>query len=309
MKQRGITDPAQKEEVRHGAYIFPLQKYHTALDPLHPVVQAHWHEESEFTLITRGRCRYHMNLDDEPVEAGDLLFIPPLLLHSAAPPDPAETLPADTPFMESDTFVFHLNFLGGNAADICSMRYLTPLQNQELSVPNLIRRSHPAYGEILAVFEELNRAYEMTDTGYELAIKSLLLRLLCILIQNQPLHTSAESAGSPANIEKIRNVLSYIEDHYAEPLSIEELSSLCYFSQYHFMRFFKRHVGMTCVEYINNLRLEKALEQFEQGNTSILDVSLSVGFSNLSYFHRAFLKKYHLTPKTYLNLQHENQVE
>jgi AraC-like DNA-binding protein len=49
------------------------------------------------------------------------------------------------------------------------------------------------------------------------------------------------------------------------------------------------------------MRLEKAVELFEKGNTSILDVSLSVGFHNLSYFHRAFKKKYHMTPLSFIN--------
>ena len=77
-------------------------------------------------------------------------------------------------------------------------------------------------------------------------------------------------------------------------------------SDYHFMRFFKKHMSMTCIEYINNLRLEKSVEQFEQGNTSILDVSLSVGFHNLSYFHRAFKKKYHMTPRSFIKQLQEN---
>lgn len=45
-------------------------------------------------------------------------------------------------------------------------------------------------------------------------------------------------------------------------------------------------MNMTVVEYLNNLRLEKAVELFEQGNTSILEVSLATGFHNLSYFHK-----------------------
>lgn len=49
-------------------------------------------------------------------------------------------------------------------------------------------------------------------------------------------------------------------------------------------------MNMTCIEYINNVRLEKAVEMFEHGNTSIMDVSMSVGYNNLSYFHRAFKK-------------------
>ena len=83
-------------------------------------------------------------------------------------------------------------------------------------------------------------------------------------------------------------------------VSVPELAKMCYFSEYHFMRFFRKHMNMTCVEYINNLRLEKAVELFEQGNSSILDVSLSVGFHNLSYFHRAFKKKYNMTPLTFM---------
>ena len=98
----------------------------------------------------------------------------------------------------------------------------------------------------------------------------------------------------------LKAVLDYIELHYPDSISISELARLCFFSDYHFMRFFKKHMGMTCVEYLNNLRLEKSVELFEQGNSSILEVSLSVGFHNLSYFHRAFKKKYHVTPLAFI---------
>ena len=73
--------------------------------------------------------------------------------------------------------------------------------------------------------------------------------------------------------DKIKNVLDYIELHYSETITVSQLAKLCYFSDYHFMRFFKKHMNMTCVEYINNLRLEKAVELFEKGNSSIMEVS------------------------------------
>ena len=99
----------------------------------------------------------------------------------------------------------------------------------------------------------------------------------------------------------LKKVLDYIELNYSEVIIVSELADICNFSDYHFMRFFKKYMNMTCIEYINNLRLEKAVELFEKGNTSILDVSLSVGFHNLSYFHRAFKKKYHMTPLSFIN--------
>ena len=64
----------------------------------------------------------------------------------------------------------------------------------------------------------------------------------------------------------------------------------------HFIHFFKKYVGMSCIEYINNVRLEQAALQLESNTDTTLDVSLAVGFRNLSYFHRAFKKKYGMTP-------------
>ena len=58
---------------------------------------------------------------------------------------------------------------------------------------------------------------------------------------------------------------------------------------------------MSCIEYINNVRLEQAALQLESNTDTTLDVSLAVGFRNLSYFHRAFKKKYGMTPLTFIN--------
>ena len=121
------------------------------------------------------------------------------------------------------------------------------------------------------------------------------MQTIFLLLQYSKRNLSSDTGTSS---DKLKQVLDYIEVHYAENITISELAKLCYFSDYHFMRFFKKHMNMTCVEYINNLRLEKAVELFEQGNTSVLDVSLSVGFHNLSYFHRAFKKKYGMTPRS-----------
>ena len=279
----------QKEDAKHGEAFFPVQKYITNLKLDYPVVTTHWHEEAEFTLITEGQALYHIDLAEYPVEAGDLLFIPPLVLHSISL--------QEYPKISSETYVFHMNFLGGNSTDICSTRYLTPLMNQEFSMPYLIKPEHPAYASLRKIFNQINSLYVAAVPGYELALKSLFLQTIFLLLQYSKRNLSSDTGTSS---DKLKQVLDYIEVHYAENITISELAKLCYFSDYHFMRFFKKHMNMTCVEYINNLRLEKSVELFEQGNTSILDVSLSTGFHNLSYFHKVFKRKYHMTPKSFL---------
>lgn len=279
----------QKEDAKHGEAFFPVQKYITNLKPDYPVVTTHWHNEAEFTLITEGQALYQIDLTEYPVEAGDLLFVPPLVLHSISL--------QEYPKISSETYVFHMNFLGGNSTDICSTRYLTPLMNQEFSMPYLIKPEHPAYASLRKIFNQINSLYGEAVTGYELALKSLFLQAIFLLLQYSKRNLSS---GTDTSSDKLKQVLDYIETHYAENITISELAKLCYFSDYHFMRFFKKHMNMTCVEYINNLRLEKSVELFEQGNTSILDVSLSTGFHNLSYFHKVFKRKYHMTPKSFL---------
>ncbi len=280
----------QKEDAKHGESFFPVQKYITNLSSEYMGVTNHWHEEAELTLITSGKCIYKIDLVEYEVEEGDILFVPPLFLHSI-------TL-GNNKKVSSETYVFHLKFLGGNSTDICSTRYLAPIMNQEFSMPYVIKPNYPAYVYLRKIFNQINTTYDESIIGYELALKSLFLQTIFLLLQYSKKVAVPETEKVS---DKIKNVLDYIELHYSETITVSQLAKLCYFSDYHFMRFFKKHMNMTCVEYINNLRLEKAVELFEKGNSSIMEVSLSVGFHNLSYFHRAFKKKYRMTPLSFIN--------
>lgn len=280
----------QKEDAKHGESFFPVQKYITNLSSEYMGVTNHWHEEAELTLITSGKCIYKIDLVEYEVEEGDILFVPPLFLHSI-------TL-GNNKKVSSETYVFHLKFLGGNSTDICSTRYLAPIMNQEFSMPYVIKPNYPVYVSLRKIFNQINTTYDESIIGYELALKSLFLQTIFLLLQYSKKVAVAETEKVS---DKIKNVLDYIELHYSETITVSQLAKLCYFSDYHFMRFFKKHMNMTCVEYINNLRLEKAVELFEKGNSSIMEVSLSVGFHNLSYFHRAFKKKYRMTPLSFIN--------
>ena len=291
MKRLQTLALEQKEDARHGDATFPIQKYITPLKPDYPVITTHWHEEAEFTLITEGDANYQIDLTSYAVEKDDLIFIPPLLLHSVSRGQSA--------LYQSETYVFHMNFLGGNATDICSTRYLMPLTNEELSVPCLIRPTHPAYVSLRKIFAQISSLFANPVEGYELAIKALLLQVIFLLLQNRT-PDGKRSVDTANASEKLKTVLDYIHLHYAEPLTVAGLAAQCYFSEYYFMRFFKKHMNMTVVEYLNNLRLEKAVELFEQGNTSILEVSLATGFHNLSYFHKIFKRKFHMTPREFL---------
>lgn len=280
----------QKEKAKHGEQLFPLQRYITNLSSTYPAVTAHWHKEAEFTMITDGNCTYQIQLCPYPVNAGDLIFVPPLVLHSIH----SNTDPA----MTSETFVFHMNYLGMGNADICAVKYLTPLAMQKIIPPYIIKKEHPVYADALSIFHKISQLYHAKPIGYELRIKSLLLELIALLLPFCQ-EDSAFSQLSNEHTSKLKAVLEFIEQHYADPLSVADLASVCCFSEYHFMRFFKKYMGESAMEYVRNVRLAKAAELFEQGAQSSLEVSLSYGFNNLSYFHREFKEKYGMTPGTF----------
>lgn len=289
MKKSTTLTIEQKESAKHGEPIFPIQKYITRLASDYPIISTHWHEEAEFTYIIQGSCTYQIDFVEYTVAAGDCIFIPPLLLHTI------KILGSEEFY--SETYVFHMKYLGGNSTDISSTKYLTPIMNHELILPCHFTKEHSSYEDLLSCFTQIQSQYQNKPIGFEIAIKAALLQTIFILLQNSTKNTSTLSHSAS---EKLKLVIDYIELHYSEQISIAELAKLCYFSEYHFMRFFKRYMGMTCMEYINNLRLEKAVTLFEEGTASILNVSLAVGFHNLSYFHRAFKKKYGMTPHSFI---------
>lgn len=288
----------QKEDAKHGESFFPIQKYITSLTPEYPVLTTHWHEEAEFTLITEGQGTYHIELTEYGIEPNDLIFVTPLALHSAAALKGCRLL--------SETYVFHTNFLGGNSTDICSTKYLHPLAHHEMALPGVIKPGHPAYLSLRKIFGQISSLYDGGIPGYELALKALLLQAIFLLLQFKEAAPASDGPNA-LHSEKLKTVLDYMELHYMDAIAVSDLAGLCYFSEYHFMRFFKKHMNMTCIEYLNNLRLEKAVELLEDDNASILEVSLSVGFSNLSYFHRAFKKKYHMTPGEFLKMKKDTK--
>ena len=124
--------------------MFPLQQYITELSDSYPAAPVHTgtQEAAESaTLIEEGSCVYQAHLQSYPVQPGDLILLPPMTLHAIS------SIPGTG--MRSETYVFHMNFLGINSADVCAVRYLTPLAKQKLIPPFVIRKDHPAYGEVL----------------------------------------------------------------------------------------------------------------------------------------------------------------
>ena len=86
----------------------------------------------------------------------------------------------------------------------------------------------------------------------------------------------------PAAAENLRPVLAYIQEHFADPITIEELARLSHLSKSYFMSCFKQTFGLGAVEYLTQLRIKAACEALRSTTRSVSEIAYDNGFRNLS---------------------------
>lgn len=290
-------DISLKETTLHGDILFPLQRYEVTFQPLSPELPIHWHNEMEFTRIISGEAVYSIDFQEYKVTEGDLICVQPNLLHTARILTAApKRLDYKSAQMTSDTFVFHLNLLGNSSADICSLHYFAPIMEGTLKFPHVIRKNTAKHEELSELFSSLSTAYDQKLPGFELEVKSLLFRLIQLLVtHNETRHEK------PSNIhnERLKIIFDYIHTHYTENIAVNDLADLCSITPSHFMHYFKEKSGTTLNQYLIQYRIRQSALLLRQG-VSITEAAYSCGFNNLSYFYRRFKQLYQITPKDYV---------
>ncbi|MBO0588640.1 bifunctional transcriptional activator/DNA repair enzyme AdaA [Sporosarcina sp. E16_8] len=108
--------------------------------------------------------------------------------------------------------------------------------------------------------------------------------------------------------EWVIQIGEYIDEHFHEPLTLEILADDCHGSPYHLQRTFKRITGLTPVEYIQKVRISKAIFELTTTDKSVAEIGLSVGLPNSSYFITLFKMKTGQTPKQYRKRVMEVQI-
>jgi AraC family transcriptional regulator of adaptative response / methylphosphotriester-DNA alkyltransferase methyltransferase len=99
--------------------------------------------------------------------------------------------------------------------------------------------------------------------------------------------------------EWVDQMTQYIDKHYSEKLTLETLADICHGSPYHLHRTFKKIIGFTPVEYIQQVRINKAKNLLINSDRSVADIAIAVGIPNTSYFITFFKKKTGYTPTQY----------
>ncbi|HPU62655.1 MAG TPA: AraC family transcriptional regulator, partial [Mobilitalea sp.] len=89
---------------------------------------------------------------------------------------------------------------------------------------------------------------------------------------------------------------AYIEENYNKDISLDEVSRKVDISPYYFSKLFKEETGVNFIDYLTNIRIEKAKKLLLYSDMNIKNICLDIGYSDPNYFSRIFKKQVGLTP-------------
>ncbi len=280
-----------KENVEHGDFTFPYIWYYTELPDYYTSFPMHWHEEMEIINVFEGEMEINIDLTNHVIHKGEIAVIKPGELHSFR-----QYKNTQCKFL---SLLFHPGLLYNNLSDSTALRFITPYFENKITGPSIIPPETPGYQEILNNVDRSFEIYDRKQPYYELELKEKLFDLLYLILSQCCTANTYQKPLKTSTSRNIKTVIDYIQAHYNTSISISRLAELLNLSEHYFMRYFKAHIGITCIEFINDYRLNMAAKLLSETGKPINEIGTEVGITNISYFNRLFKKKFNVTPKEY----------
>lgn len=281
-----------KEKTVHGTALMPLAIHHLVFDMnLKDFFYLHWHYEFEFIYVISGGIIYTIEDKDYPLLPGQGLFINSNLLHSARSLNGMKC--------EAFALVFHPNIFANEKQSSTYLKFVYPIINGEMNF-NFIFTRHEEWQN--SVIRLLNEIYDLRNedlNDYELLLKSKLFEIWHLCYKNS-VHLSSESRTSKNyKLKRIQPVLDYIKDNYKNEIILEDLAQILPMSKGQFCHTFKEVMNISPIAYIIRYRILKSCTLLTETDWKISDIARDVGFNNISYFNREFIKAIRCSPTQY----------
>lgn len=284
-----VTDPRGRELVEHGTPLFPAACYHDNISEAN--VPWHWHDELEVLVVETGTARAAANGTDYIVKQGEGCFFNTGVLHGIWP-EGAETC-------RLRSLVFHPRLVGGGVDSILWQKYLEPLLSDPCRPFIHFANTAGWEREACQVIREAWRACAAEGAGFEFAVRERLSRLIFLLFQNCPAAEKKPSEKTLRDGQRMKKMLQYIQEHYGEELTLMKIARSAAVSENECMRCFRSMTGSSPIQYVRQVRIQRAAELLAATDRRISDIGASCGFQEMSYFARTFRELKGCTPREY----------
>lgn len=252
-------------------------------------VALHHHDFYEVYLFLSGNVNYTIESRNYYLSPGDILLISPMELHQP-------TFGSDN--RNYERFVLWID-KGYMQQFIQSGQDLAGCFDN--TVPwhtSILRPDNTSWQLLSYLLEQLMHESESKEFASDLYAQTYLVQAL-ILLNRLAEHSPKQSELRDKSDSVVSDVLSYINDHYGDDLSLDLLANKFFISKYHLSREFNRLVGTSVYRYIIQKRLAIAKLLMSQGTPSTT-VYQQCGFGDYSNFYRAFKSEYQISPKEFI---------
>lgn len=147
---------------------------------------------------------------------------------------------------------------------------------------------------------EINTAFEGSSRFFiNGRVEDVTPQHIVLLTQCCQERDRAKDSTSQEPFRKLEGILTYIHDHYSEPLNTAQMAQQFFFSKEYFCRFFKKYTGATFSQYLAKYRVLQAEQLLAQTSKKISEIALETGFADEGSFIQCFRKYYGCTPRNY----------
>jgi len=187
-------------------------------------------------------------------------------------------------------------------------RYIGMMINRRFFEKHHHLYSHGKPGELLGTFIDPGEGFphllkrfmieaDSSTSGRDAVLDALGVEICHALIRS--IIKAPAAKGRIADRVEVSRVIEYLHSHLDDKITIDLLASLAYLSASHFARVFKSEIGKAPMEYVQDLRLERAKKLLLAGDKTMTEIALDCGFGSPSYLSACFQKQYKMTPSEY----------
>ncbi len=230
----------------------------------------HFHAQVEILCITHGNVEATINGETYELKEGDICVSGSYDVHAYT--------------VENENIaicvIFPLDFL---------QRYLAAVKNR--CVTRHILRDEKTYRDVcglIKLYSEQKSRSGLFKAGWADTVLGLLIDKL-----------ELAPIAADGRVDTVREILSYISEHFEEELTLKGLSKKFGYSSHHFSRVFNAFTNISLKKYVNSLRLEAAASRLRAGE-SVTDAAFDSGFGSMRSFYRDFTEYYGETPQRYV---------
>ncbi len=292
MKHISVDKKQQlKEHVAHGDHLFRMSVHKSRIDQDHKVIlYFHWHEEAEVLVITKGCAKVQIGSKYYRLKEGEYVFIQPNEVHGAYPLEAGQ--------VEFFAVVIHRDFLSSFFNDIIQQKYIYPIYEGNSVLPAYFSEEDEHQLQILPLMRDIVEVYFERNLGYEILVKARIYEILYRLYHFSG-RDELEIKELSTMEQRIKHVLIYMKENYTKKIELKDLADLIPISEGHLCKYFKKHLSMPPMEYLNGLRISEAAKLLRTTDKKLIDIAILSGFNSESYFVKVFKIYMKCTPTQY----------